>query len=306
MNRAFVAAASAAALSFPAVGVAQTEPSTAVAAEIKALQLRVAALEQQKLVRQLRARVAQLEAELATSGSTTRVEADVVTPPTVPEEQLAVVMPKAVTPAEPPSIVVNQTVTPKPDDGKAGLGKNEDDPPSSSENKSGGTKLSDLPLGAGIGFTYDLGRRDRIREAVLSETGLVRVSRTENVRARIVFDAHYFFKPRGSFLGLENTVDKNNKLTNAEWGFGPFVAVQPGTDEVIDAIGGGLMLGLKRKSEADDPSSFNIGIGVMYDLNAQVLGDGIVENQALPEGEKQIRYENTSQSGLLLMTSFSF
>lgn len=66
------------------------------------------------------------------------------------------------------------------------------------------------------------------------------------------------------------------------------------------------MLGLKRKSEADDPSSFNIGIGVMYDLNAQVLGDGIVENQALPEGEKQIRYENTSQSGLLLMTSFSF
>ncbi len=64
------------------------------------------------------------------------------------------------------------------------------------------------------------------------------------------------------------------------------------------------MLGLRRPGE--ETASFNIGIGVLYDLNVRVLGEGVVANQPLPPGETEIRYLEEEQSGLLIMTSYSF
>lgn len=165
----------------------------------------------------------------------------------------------------------------------------------------GTAKFGGLEFGLGVAFTYDLGHRDRIKQAQVVNN-IVRATEVENLRARIVFESHYLFTPKGNLFGLDNDgKDRRN------WGLGPFVAFQGGTDEVIQAIGAGLMLGFRRQS--DDPKatdSFNIGIGVMYDLSAQVLGDGILENQPLPPGETEVRYRNQSQSGLLVMTSYSF
>jgi len=98
----------------------------------------------------------------------------------------------------------------------------------------------------------------------------------------------------------------DHDIKGKPWGWGPFVAIQPGTDETIDAIGLGMMVSFKRKSEADDSSSWNLGVAAVVDPSVKVLGDGINENRPLPAGETQIRFKETSQWGVLVMTSFSF
>jgi len=147
----------------------------------------------------------------------------------------------------------------------------------------------------GISATFDLGENDRVTEAELVN-GIVRVTDKDNVRARIMLESHYFFKPKGSF-GLTGT-------SSEEWGYGPFIALQPGTDEIIEAIGFGGMVGFRRGKDSDQ--SFNIGLGVVYDPNTQTLGPDIIDGQALPMGETEIRYLEQDQVGLLLLTSFSF
>jgi hypothetical protein len=154
-------------------------------------------------------------------------------------------------------------------------------------------KFGGLELGAGLSFTLDVGDRDRATEAELVNN-IVRIKNADNVRARLMFETHYFFKPKRSFLGLEEDM----------WGVGPFVAIQPGSDEIIEAIGFGLMLGFRRAK--DEPQSFNIGVGMVFDPNTQVLGDGILANQPLPAGETEIRYKEDSQTGIMAIASFTF
>lgn len=189
-------------------------------------------------------------------------------------------------------------------------------------------KFGGIEFGVGIAYTLDTGRYQRIREAELVN-GIVRVNRSENSSARFVLESHYLFTPinrrlngnTNDFLGLTNSCEKWTEETTkagdeqklppkrtcetirAQWGIGPFVALQPGTDNVIDAIGTGIMVGLRRSSKSTD--SFNLGIGAMVDINAQTLGNGIVEDQPPPAGDT-LRFKRRSQLGLLLMSSYSF
>jgi hypothetical protein len=156
-----------------------------------------------------------------------------------------------------------------------------------------------LNFGVGISLTADLGSHNRIDTAFVDENGIVRVSKDQNTVARIMLESHYFFdtkkgdKDPWSFLGM---------VTADEWGHGPFIALQPGTDEIIEAIGIGWMVGFK-KSKTE---SWNLGIGIVIDPSVQTLGDDIIENELLPAGETQIRFKETSQAGLFLLASFSF
>lgn len=156
-------------------------------------------------------------------------------------------------------------------------------------------RFAGIDFGVGISATFDLGSNDRVSSAEVIN-GLVRVTDTDNVRARIMLESHFFFEPRGRFA-LTNTQSDN-------WGYGPFIALQPGTDEIIEAIGFGMMLGFRKNDSTDQ--SFNIGLGVAYDPNTQTLGEGVVDGEPLPEGETDVRFLDQDQVGLLLMTSFSF
>lgn len=157
-------------------------------------------------------------------------------------------------------------------------------------------RLDGLGFGLGLGFTYDLGDNDRIARASLVN-GIVRVEQEKNVTGRFLLESHYFFTPPGKLFGLEQ----------GRWGIGPFVAVQAGSDPIIEAMGGGLMIGFKRgKSDDSKKASFNIGIGVIYDFDERILADGIQANMPLPEGEDAIRFLETEQAGLLLMSSYAF
>ena len=163
-------------------------------------------------------------------------------------------------------------------------------------------------FGVAVTYTQDLGANDRVKNAQVVN-GIVRVTEDSNALPRVMLETHYFFKPTGKLFWAFDSV-KNTKEVKM-WGHGPFIGIQPGSQNIIEAIGFGWMLGFRR-AEPDATntltahSSFNLGIGIVVDPRVQVLGDGVTRNQALPVGETQIRFKDTAQYGLLLMSSFSF
>ncbi len=180
---------------------------------------------------------------------------------------------------------------------------------------SGRQNFGGLDFGIGVSMSYDLGNNDRVSDAVITNN-VVRVTRTENIRARIVLESHYFATPTfnrtrrareaafcAEFAGDPVKYD-NCMSAQKNFGIGPFVALQPGGEKVIDAIGLGVMVGLRRG--ADRASSFNLGVGIFYDVDTRILGNGFVEDQPPPAGETEVRFRRQSQSGLLFISSYSF
>lgn len=142
-----------------------------------------------------------------------------------------------------------------------------------------------LKFGVGLSATVDTGSTDRISDAVIDKEGIVRAKKKENAFARIMLETHYFWAPQPRL------------------GHGPFVAVQPGESEIINAIGFGWMVGFRR---AETNDSFNIGFGFVLDPNTKVLAGGFEEDKPAPKGETEIRYLTRDQGGILLLSSFSW
>ncbi len=139
-------------------------------------------------------------------------------------------------------------------------------------------------LGVGISYTMNIGNDDRIKSAEVVN-GKVRVSDEENGIPRIVLEGHYFFDADDGF------------------GHGPFIAIQPGDEEIIDTAALGYMIGLRASKET---SSWNLGLGIAADPNVQILGDGIEANEELPEGETEIRYKEETKYGVMILFSTSW
>lgn len=156
----------------------------------------------------------------------------------------------------------------------------------------GSRDFAGLKLGVGLSLTIDFGGIDRVNEAELVND-IVRVTDEDDARARVMLESHYFFTPDRAFL-----------VPSGNWGVGPFVAVQPGTDEIIEAAALGVMVGFKRPDTTGQ--SFNIGLGVSVDPNTRVLGSGLRADEPLPSGETAIRYREESQYGWVILTSFTF
>ena len=150
-----------------------------------------------------------------------------------------------------------------------------------------------INFGVALSLTMDLGDHERVESAEVIN-GLVRVTKDKNDIPRVMLETHYFFLPNVPLFGHRKGM----------WGVGPFVGIQNGSNEFIESIGAGLMLGFRRSETATD--SFNISIGAVVDPSVKILGDGIEENEPLPEGESKIRYKETSQWGALFMVSYSF
>lgn len=152
------------------------------------------------------------------------------------------------------------------------------------------TEFGGVNFGAGFSLTLDTGSQDRVEEAVIDDLGYVRVSKRGNSVARIMLEMHYFFTPR-----------------QGRYGIGPFMAIQPGSNEIISSIGGGLMFGMRK---ADSAKSFNFGFGRSADPSARVLGAGLKENEKAPlnaEGKPTpIRYVQDDQFGWLFLFSFGW
>jgi hypothetical protein len=157
--------------------------------------------------------------------------------------------------------------------------------------------FSGLKFGVGLSFTADTGKHDRVEDATVDANGVVRVTKTNNGRARVMLEAHYFFPP----LRQKSTEEAN-------WGWGPFVAVQPGSDEIINALGIGILFGWRHDKTSNQ--SFNLGVGISVDPSTKVLGDEFVEDQPAPKGPDAkplpVRFKTRDQEGFLLLASFGW
>ena len=164
-----------------------------------------------------------------------------------------------------------------------------------------------LSFGVALSLTADLGGKERIESAIVvdrmvsasDENGVVVVEDENQAIARIMLESHFFFTPGIDFPLWGSAICKDT------WGWGPFVGLQPGTDEIIEAIALGLMIGFKRP-EPRLSESWNLGLGLVVDPNVNTLGDGIVANEPLPPEETNVRYKEESQLGIVLLTSFSW
>jgi hypothetical protein len=185
-----------------------------------------------------------------------------------------------------------------------------------------------LNWGLGIAADFDV-TGARVAAATLTgPTNIVRITdATPNVDVGFVLEAHYFIrdylfaKPIASVMkGIPC-----DQYCNFDVADGPFVALEIGNGTSVPSgnsgpITGyalGWMVGLHHPvwgPSKTNPStlvdtstrSWNLGIGLRVDPNAQVLGDGIVANQPLPAGETTIRYEKEARYGIMLLSSFSF
>jgi len=174
------------------------------------------------------------------------------------------------------------------------------------------TTFAGLKFGAGLSFTYDTGKHDRVDSATIDANGIVRVDKTSNGIARIMLEAHYFFNPSKILVPAKAATATTPRIPAEReyrnWGWGPFVAVQPGSDEIINAIGLGLMFGFKYRDTSNQ--SFNLGFGLSVDPNTKVLGSEFVDGQPAPLGPDgkplPIRYVTREQAGVLLLASFSW
>lgn len=149
-------------------------------------------------------------------------------------------------------------------------------------------KFTDLGFGIGLGYSFGTGGQ-RVESAEVVND-IVRVTSDNTDEARIVLESHWFFIPSW----------------NEDVGLGPFVSVNSSASaDAISSFALGIMLGLRDQKDTSK-SSWNIGLGYIWDSDVQVLGDGLVANQPLPEGEMEVRYKTESKGGVLVMFSRGF
>jgi hypothetical protein len=168
-------------------------------------------------------------------------------------------------------------------------------------------KFGGITLGIGLGLNFNVSKQQRVESAiVVPPNNIVRVTETSDAIASIVLESHYFFVPKVPFWFGD--------VPAGDWGHGPFVAIQAGSDQVV-GFALGWMIGLRERYWQDKNGwhanysathSWNFGVGVRVDPKAQVLGDGIVANSPLPPGETTVRFNHVPRYGILLVSSYSF
>lgn len=139
-----------------------------------------------------------------------------------------------------------------------------------------------LGFGLGLGWTHNLGPR-RV-DSVTVVNRIVRIDNERNDLVRFMPEMHLWI----------------DRWDEQRWSWGPFLTVAPGS-RIIDAVGFGLMMGYRPHRQ--DQYSFNVGIGGTLDLDARVLGDGLIANEPLPARETTARTKQTTAAGLLVLFS---
>ena len=143
-------------------------------------------------------------------------------------------------------------------------------------------------FGAGIFANFDFANGGARVKSASVVGGVVRVGETTKTQVKFMLEAHKF------------TSDPVTNFSKAF--FGPFIGLII-QGPVIDTAVLGVMWGIKQpKSD----KTLNIGVGISVSPQAQVLGDGIVEGSALPNGETEVRFKRITKYGLSITTSFGF
>jgi hypothetical protein len=148
-----------------------------------------------------------------------------------------------------------------------------------------------------LGFEHNVYGPDIVTNASIDANGIVRVNTRANTTVGFMLEMHDYWKVWGQ------PSDKSG-----EWGLGPFIAIRPGTDQVISAVGAGLMFG----RTVDSTGKKGLGFGFGYEAipQAQVLGAGFVANQPAPLGPNgmplPLTYQTRDKGSFIAIASFTF
>ena len=146
-----------------------------------------------------------------------------------------------------------------------------------------------MGFGGSVGISFfSPSNRDQEAMIVDGTPGTVRITKERSVVPAVMLESHYF-------------ITRGDKPM---WGAGPFAGILSSGEKVIDAFGIGLMIGGRRSK--DQPQSFNLGLGVIWEPEIQRLGEGFEEGKAPPGNETEIRYKTEAAVGTLLIISFTF
>ena len=162
--------------------------------------------------------------------------------------------------------------------------------------------------GVGLGINFARKKRRRAKKASLVN-GVVRIDDNEDTKFGPILETHFLFPIHIADIFKKSLTVKKIIKDNNEIGFGPFAAIRFG-DDVINAVGGGIMFGLKRiitpeSLNVSEVAAFlNVGVGYLWEKDVQVLGNGVREGRPLPPGETNIRFQKKTVRSVLIMLSF--
>jgi hypothetical protein len=161
-------------------------------------------------------------------------------------------------------------------------------------------------FGVALGLSTNVTGPDIVNNAVIDANGIVRVNTRANTAAGFMLETHYFIWPARP---SDDTLAADKGQDMRSWGTGPFVAAQPGSSQIISAVGAGWMIGFRRP-KGSTPSGFGLGLGYEAIPAAQVLGSEFVSGKPAPIGPNgqplPIRYETQDKGSLLIVLSVTF
>jgi len=153
------------------------------------------------------------------------------------------------------------------------------------------TEFLGLQLGVGVGISHS--QDEIVTEAEIAPGNIVAATKTETQQPRVILESHYYGWCK-------------SKACNAgRFGVGPFFGIVAKEEDLISALGAGVMFGWK-DPRADDSKGMSIGIGVVLDANVKSLAEGFEDGEALPAGETEIRFEESSRWSALLIFTRTF
>lgn len=178
--------------------------------------------------------------------------------------------------------------------------------PKSVQTSTGGisdTLKNNFGFGVALGLATNVTGPNIVNSATVDANGIVRVNTRANTSAGVLLETHYFIWPQPSNGAKAGATD------DRWWGTGPFVAAQPGSSQIISAVGAGWMIGFRRP-KGSSPGGFGLGAGYEAIPAAQVLGAEFVDGKPAPVGPTgqplPIRYETQDKGAVLVVLSVTF
>lgn len=168
---------------------------------------------------------------------------------------------------------------------QASLKPSEQVPVKTSGSNEDWVKSFGLSLGAGL-----IAPNDRNITGTTVQNGIVRVTSEQDFIPALWLSSQWVYR------------------TGRMTGFGPFIGL--GMDNkggLFDNAGIGLAFSMAFepwKTRGEKQNALNIGVGWGVQ-KVSVLGDGVIENEPLPEGEESVRYKEKYSHGPMILVSFT-
>jgi len=155
-----------------------------------------------------------------------------------------------------------------------------------------GSTLQNLGFGVALSLQWNVFTPNIVNDASVDANGIVRVNTRSNTNAGFMLEMHYLVHQWSG-----------NKI-----GTGPFVAAQPGSDQILSAVGAGWMIDWK--VDATSRKGFGLGLGYAARPSSKTLGNEFVDGKPAPVNASgqplPIRFETRDKGSVLAVLSFTF